>query len=57
MKWAMELSEVDINYKAMTEVKGQESVDFIVEFTEASNINIIMEPLDPRLGACLWIFL
>ena len=35
MKWAIELSEFDIIYKPRTAIKGQVSVDFIMEFTSA----------------------
>ena len=35
IKWAIELSEFDIRYKPRTVIKGQISVDFIMEFTPA----------------------
>ena len=31
--WALELSELDIQYRPHTTIKGQVVVDFIVEFT------------------------
>ena len=36
IKWAIELSELDIRYKPRTAVKGQVLVDFIVEFTPSN---------------------
>ena len=36
IKWAIELSELDIRYKPRTAVKGQILEDFIVEFTPSN---------------------
>ena len=38
MKWAIELSEFDINYKPKTTIKGQVLADFIVVFTSAEPV-------------------
>ena len=35
MKWAIELSELDIRYKPKTAIKGQVLADFVMEFTLA----------------------
>ena len=35
MKWAIELSEFDIQYKPKTAIKGQVLADFVMEFTSA----------------------
>ena len=35
MKWALELSKLDIKYKSKTTIKGQVLADFIMEFTPA----------------------
>ena len=35
MKWAIELSELDIKYKPKTVIKGQILADFVMEFTSA----------------------
>ena len=35
MKWAIELSELDIRYKPKTAIKGQVLADFFLEFTSA----------------------
>ena len=35
MKWAIELSELDIRYKPKTAIKGQVLTDFVMEFTSA----------------------
>lgn len=41
MKWAIELSEYDIQYKPQTTIKGQAVVDFITELTISSKIKMI----------------
>ena len=35
MKWAIELSELDIRYRPKTAIKGQVLADFVMEFTSA----------------------
>ena len=35
MKWAIELSELNIRYKPNTAIKGQVLEDFVMEFTSA----------------------
>ena len=35
MKWALELSELDIRYKQKMTIKGQVLADFVMEFTPA----------------------
>ena len=35
LKWAVELSEFDIEYRLITTIKGQELADFVVERSEA----------------------
>lgn len=44
MKWTVELSEFDITYRPRSAIKGQAVVDFVVEFTGATDINVEMEP-------------
>ena len=38
IKWVIELNEFDIRYKPRMAVKGQVSVDFIVEFTPSNTL-------------------
>lgn len=47
MKWFVELTKFDIVYESSTSVKDQALVDFIVEFTNALDIEMAMEPADP----------
>ena len=35
LKWAVELSELDINYRPITTIKGQVLADFIMEKSDA----------------------
>ena len=37
-KWAIELSEFDIEFKPRTSIKGQAVVDFILEFTRPDSV-------------------
>ena len=46
MKWAIELSEFDIIYKPKTVIKGQISVDFVMEFTSAELAEAAQTTLD-----------
>lgn len=41
MKWEIELSEYDIQYKPWTAIKGQTVADFIAEFTISSEVKMI----------------
>lgn len=34
LKWAIELSQFDIQYQPRTDIKGQALADFVVEFNE-----------------------
>lgn len=34
VKWAIEISEFDINYRPRAEIKAQAFADFLAEFTE-----------------------
>ena len=43
IKWAIELSELDIRYKPRTAVKGQVLADFIMEFTPS---NTLAQPIE-----------
>ena len=38
MKWAIEMSELDIRYKRKTAIKGQVLADFVMEFTSAEPV-------------------
>ena len=38
MKWAIEMSELDIRYKPKTAIKGQVLADFVMEFTSAEPV-------------------
>lgn len=47
MKWAMELSEFDISYKPRASIKGHALADVMVEFGEAQDTVMDVEPSDP----------
>ena len=46
MKWAIELSELDIGYKPKTAIKGQVLADFVVEFNLAKPVKNAQIPTD-----------
>lgn len=48
LKWAVELREFDITFKAKTRVKGQALADFVVEFTPLLEMEAEMKPADPQ---------
>ena len=46
IKWAIEMSELDIRYKPRTVIKGQILADFIMEFTPAASTEATQLTLD-----------
>lgn len=52
MKWAIELSEIDIISKVRTTIKGQALVDFMAEFIRLLEMEVEMVTVDPLLGVC-----
>ncbi|XP_022849872.1 uncharacterized protein LOC111371959 [Olea europaea var. sylvestris] len=47
LKWAVELSEFDLIFKARAAIKGQALADFVAEFTNLPDVDEIMEPAEP----------
>ncbi|XP_022858151.1 uncharacterized protein LOC111379057 [Olea europaea var. sylvestris] len=47
LKWAVELSEFDLVFKARAAIKGQALADFVVEFTNLPEVDEIMELIEP----------
>ncbi|XP_022889049.1 uncharacterized protein LOC111404482 [Olea europaea var. sylvestris] len=47
LKWAVELSEFDLVFKAGAALKGQALADFVAEFTNLPEVDEIIEPIDP----------
>ena len=49
MKWAIELSEFDIQYKPKTAIKEQILADFVMEFTSAEPTKHAPTEIDPSI--------
>ncbi|XP_022846413.1 uncharacterized protein LOC111369168 [Olea europaea var. sylvestris] len=47
LKWAVELSEFDLVFKARAAIKGQALADFVAEFTNLPEVDEIMDPVEP----------
>ncbi|XP_022876923.1 uncharacterized protein LOC111395145 [Olea europaea var. sylvestris] len=47
LKWAVELSEFDLVFKARAAIKGQALADFVAEFANLPEVDEIMEPVEP----------
>ncbi|XP_022894074.1 uncharacterized protein LOC111408560 [Olea europaea var. sylvestris] len=47
LKWAVELSEFDLVFKARAAIKGQALADFVAEFANLPEVDEIMEPIEP----------
>ncbi|XP_056860130.1 uncharacterized protein LOC130508574, partial [Raphanus sativus] len=52
-KWAIELSEYDIEYRPRAAAKAQVIADFVIELLVASQFHGEYETRDERMGACL----
>ncbi|XP_022843327.1 uncharacterized protein LOC111366872, partial [Olea europaea var. sylvestris] len=49
LKWAVELSEFDLVFKARAAIKGQALTDFVAEFANLPKVDEIMEPIEPPM--------
>ncbi|XP_022848768.1 uncharacterized protein LOC111371087 [Olea europaea var. sylvestris] len=47
LKWAVELSKFDIVFKTRAVIKGQTLPNFVTEFTNVSEVEEVMEPIEP----------
>ncbi|XP_022897512.1 uncharacterized protein LOC111411189 [Olea europaea var. sylvestris] len=49
LKWAVELSEFDLVFKARAAIKEQALADFVAEFANLPEVDEIMEPAEPPM--------
>ncbi|XP_022864755.1 uncharacterized protein LOC111384672 [Olea europaea var. sylvestris] len=47
LKWVVELSEFDIVFTTRASIKGQALANFVAEFTNVSEVEEVMEPVEP----------